>query len=283
VFVTIAFGLLVALIVTLLAQSDFGDSGTSVPLLDVPKVTDVLYPTAEATLVKEGFKVARDDTDIGDVTLTASAHLVVTVATAPGQPGPEMTYAELVIVPIVPPSGGEPPSLYGLFAGCNPMLGPPHGGSPACNRAITSNGSFDLLIPAGEYYVYATRGPFATLDGAQITVAPGQDVSPFTLVVESLPSLLPTGVVSGDFHVHGAASFDSSIPDQSRVTSFLTAGVDVIVATDHDVVTSYQSTLMDLSATSKITILSGVEQTPNIPWFAVPARASRGRTSRGRR
>ena len=58
VFVTIAFGLLVALIVTLLAQSDFGDSGTSVPLLDVPKVTDVLYPTAEATLVKEGFKVA---------------------------------------------------------------------------------------------------------------------------------------------------------------------------------------------------------------------------------
>jgi serine/threonine-protein kinase len=63
VFVTIAFGLLIALIVALLAQSDFGDKGTAAPLLDVPKVTGLLYPAAEATLTKEGFTVVRNDTE----------------------------------------------------------------------------------------------------------------------------------------------------------------------------------------------------------------------------
>jgi hypothetical protein len=216
------------------------------------------------------FVVARDDVNIGDITLTAPAHLEATVATAPGQPTPEgMTFAELVIVPVEPPGSAEPPSLYGLFAGCNPMLGPPHGDSPACNRAVTRDGHFDLLIPAGQYYVYATRGPFATLDRGQITVAPGESTR-LALVVESLP-LLPAGVVSGDLHVHGAASYDSPFPDQDRIASLLAAGLDVVVATDHDVVTEYDSTLlMDLGARGRITIIPGVEQTPNIPWFAVP-------------
>ncbi len=43
--VAIAFGLLIALIVALLAQSNFGDDGTSTPLLDVPHVTNMLYPS----------------------------------------------------------------------------------------------------------------------------------------------------------------------------------------------------------------------------------------------
>ena len=67
---------------------------------------------------------------------------------------------------------------------------------------------------------------------------------PLEFLVESLP-LLPAGAVSGDFHVHGAASFDSSIPDQDRVVSFLATGLDVVVATDHDVVTTYEETLND--------------------------------------
>jgi len=215
------------------------------------------------------FLVAREDADIGDITLKAAALLKATVVTAPGQSTPDpKTYAELVIVPAMPPPGAPIPSFYGLFPGCNPMLGPPHGGSPACNRAITRDGTFNLLIPDGHYFVYATRGPFATVDHGEITISPGSETTlPF--VVESLP-LLPAGVVSGDFHVHGAASYDSSIPDQDRVVSFVTSGVDVVVATDHDVVTTYKSTLDALGIPGRITVIPGVEQTPNIPWFAVP-------------
>ena len=77
-------------------------------------------------------------------------------------------------------------------------------------------------------------------------------------------------MISGDFHVHGGASFDSSIPDLERVTSFLATGVDMIVATDHNVVTTYASTLETLGATHTLAVIPGVEQTPNIPWFYVP-------------
>ena len=47
----------------LLAQSDFGDERHDRPHLDVPKVTSQLVPAAEATLIKEGFKVVRGDTE----------------------------------------------------------------------------------------------------------------------------------------------------------------------------------------------------------------------------
>jgi hypothetical protein len=206
---------------------------------------------------------------IGDLTLTASAHLTVNIESAPGVPA---TYAEVVIIPVEDPatSGATPPSLYSLFPGCAPMLGPPDGASPACNRALTVNGRVDLSIPSGQYYVYATRGPFASLDRAQVTLAPGLSTQ-VSLVVESLEAaLLPSGVISGDFHVHGAASFDSAIPDLDRVVSFLATGVDIVIATDHNVVTSYASTLAALGAESALVVIPGVEQTPNILWYQVP-------------
>jgi hypothetical protein len=214
------------------------------------------------------FVVAEAELSIGDVTITGSANLVVSVESSPGVP---VTYAELVLIPFDDPAstGAPAPSLYGLFPGCAPMLGPPNGGSPACNRALTASGSFDLAVPPGHYYVYATRGPFSSIDRADVQLAPGISQR-VTLQVQSLPQLVPGGVVSGDFHVHGGASFDTSIPDSARVLSFLATGVDVIIATDHNVVTSYASTLAALGATSSIAIIPGVEQTPGIPWYYVP-------------
>jgi hypothetical protein len=218
------------------------------------------------------FAVAQDAVDIGDITLTASAHLKASVTTVAGQAPGMNTFAELVIVPVDPPPTDAPrPSMYGLFPGCDPMLGPPHGGSPACNRTVTRDSTFSLLIPPGAYYVYATRGPFASIDRAEITVAAGGVALVSPLVAQSLP-LLPDGALSGDFHVHGGASFDSAITDQVRVASFLAAGVDVVIATDHDVVTSYQDVLHGFGdvAERRLALISGVEQTPNIPWLAVP-------------
>ncbi len=236
--------------------------------------------------------VATDtDLSIGDLTITASANLKVAVESSPGVP---VTYAQLVLIPFDDPAttGAPVPSLYSLFAGCaptvgssngsstpcdstlvvcSPMLGPPDGGSPACNRVLTVNGSFDLAVPPGHYFIYATRGPFASIDRVEVTLAPGITAPPVTLQVQSLASqILPSGVVSGDFHVHGGASFDSSIPDLDRVVSFLATGVDVIIATDHNVVTDYVSTLAALGATNSIVVIPGVEQTPNILWYYVP-------------
>jgi hypothetical protein len=212
------------------------------------------------------FVVADRDIDLGDISVAATAHLTATVQSQPGQPAGPKLYAELVLVPVTPPAAtASPSSFYGLYPGCEPMLGPPHAGSPACNRALTNDGKFDLLVPPAQYYVYATRGPFATIDRKLITLDPG-DETHLDFEVQKLSGLLPPGVVSADFHVHGSASYDSSIPDQDRLASFLSADLDVIVASDHDVVTSYGAGLDALS----VKIIPGVEQTPNISWFEVP-------------
>ncbi|HEY4392408.1 MAG TPA: hypothetical protein VGP64_00015 [Polyangia bacterium] len=220
------------------------------------------------------FAVAATDASIGDLTIPASAELNVAVESAPGVPA---SFAELVVIPIADPAvtGAAVPSVYSLFPGCVPMLGPPDGASPACNRALTADKApfTKLLVPApGQYHVYATRGPFSSIDVADVTVAPGETPT-ITLQVQSLADqILPQGqgVISGDFHVHGGASFDSGIPDQDRVVSFLATGVDVVIATDHNVVTSYASTLAALGATNALGLISGVEQTPNILWYYVP-------------
>ncbi len=57
--VALAFGLLIALIVVLLVQSDFGDTDTSVPTREVLPVVGQQYVPAEASLVDQGFKVVR--------------------------------------------------------------------------------------------------------------------------------------------------------------------------------------------------------------------------------
>ncbi|HVV52314.1 MAG TPA: CehA/McbA family metallohydrolase, partial [Polyangia bacterium] len=215
------------------------------------------------------FVVGAADAQLGDLSIAASAQLSVVVQSSPGVPA---KYAELVVVPADDPSltNAPVPNMYSLFPGCTPMLGPPDGGSPACNRALTVNGQFQVALPAGHYFVYATRGPFASLDRAEVTLAAGASAS-VVLVVESMAAqLLPAGVVSGDFHVHGGASFDSAIPDLDRVVSFLATGVDVIIATDHNVVTNYASTLASLNETGGLVVIPGVEQTPNILWYYVP-------------
>jgi len=122
------------------------------------------------------FAVAAADESIGDITITASAKLKVNVETAPGVPA---SFAEVVLVPLIDPatSGAPIPSIYSLFPGCLPMLGPPDGAAPACNRALTTNGQFDMLAPPGQYYVYATRGPFSSIDVAPVSLVAGQSTA----------------------------------------------------------------------------------------------------------
>jgi hypothetical protein len=82
--------------------------------------------------------------------------------------------------------------------------------------------------------------------------------------------LEPVGAVSADLHVHGAASFDSSIPDVDRVLAFSASDLDVIVATDHDVVYDYSETVKQLGLESRISTITGVETTGHIPFLRIP-------------
>jgi hypothetical protein len=73
--------------------------------------------------------------------------------------------------------------------------------------------------------------------------------------------------------VHGGASFDSSLPDLDRVRSFLAHHVDVLAATDHDVVTNYAAAIAALGVNDRVRVMPGAETTGHI-LFARPPGSS---------
>lgn len=158
--------------------------------------------------------------------------------------------------------------LLGGFVECAPLLGPPYGGSPACNRVLTRD-RVAIEVPRGRYQVYATAGPFATIQRQTLQVEPGTPEQALRFELSSLP-LMPSGVLSADFHVHGGLSFDSSIPDRARVQAFLAAGIDVIAATDHDAVSDYADAMDALGARDRLVLMTGVETTGHILFDYVP-------------
>ncbi|MBI2376127.1 MAG: CehA/McbA family metallohydrolase [Deltaproteobacteria bacterium] len=194
-----------------------------------------------------------DDVDIGALTLPAVSRVDVRVLID----GVE-TDAQVFVVALDAATEALGAKLFGSVSKrCSPLLGPPNGQSPACNRALV-RGSTSLVMPPGRYRVYATGGIFTTLASEDLELGSG-DMKSAELHLERLP--IGRGYLSADFHVHGARSFDSSIPDRDRVQSFLAQDIDVLVATDHDVVTDYSSTLAALDGTDRIRVVSGVETT----------------------
>lgn len=158
-------------------------------------------------------------------------------------------------------------SLHGRFATCAPWLGSPAGASPACNRVLVKDGAATVEVPAGRFDVYAFHGPFWSIAKQTVDATQAQTVS---LELTALPDLVPPGAVSADFHVHGSASFDSSIPPYDRVLALAASNLDVIIATDHEVATDYAAMIDALGLTSRLTSVVGVETTGHIPFLMVP-------------
>ena len=160
-----------------------------------------------------------------------------------------------------------PGRLLGGFHRCAPMLGSSHGPSPACNRVLVRD-PVTFSLPPGRYDLFATAGPFATLAMATVELDPG-DHEVVDLALERL-DLQPEGTLTADLHVHGSASFDSSIPDEDRVRAFLAAGIDVIAATDHDISHDYADAMAALDAYERIALMVGVETTGHILFDFTP-------------
>lgn len=108
----------------------------------------------------------------------------------------------------------------------------------------------EIEVPAGHYVVYGTAGPEHTLVKKEVDLVAGE-LSTIDLDVHALP-LVPAGWLSADLHVHGRASFDSGIPDDDRVKTFVASGVDVIAATDHDVIGDYTKTVAALGLEDRV-------------------------------
>ena len=93
----------------------------------------------------------------------------------PGQTVARTTYAELVVVPVDARTGNERAQPLRTVRGLQSDARPAARRLARLQPRDHARRAFDLLIPPGHYYVYATRGPFATLDRTPITVAAGDE------------------------------------------------------------------------------------------------------------
>jgi len=128
------------------------------------------------------------------------------------------------------------------------------------------SGDVTLPLPAGTYKVVVTRGPtwsifppdLATSGGFAVEVQDGQTAKVDAVVGKAVDT---SGWLSGDFHVHALASPDSPVTNLQRVGTFLAEGVDVLVATDHDVVTDFTPWIAEAKAEKWLASIIGDELT----------------------
>ncbi len=215
------------------------------------------------TVATASATVGSTPVDVGTITIEPAAELELSV-TIDGAPD----YAQVFVHPADDDTEERVSArLFGAYYDCAPLLGSPVGGSPACNRVLLRD-PVTVQLPPGRYDVYATAGLFATIDRETIEVAAGDHAS-VALELTRLP-VAPAGTLGADFHVHGAASFDSTIPDLDRVQAWLAAGVDVIAATDHDVVWDYADARAALNADERLHVIVGLETTGHILFDLTP-------------
>jgi hypothetical protein len=138
-----------------------------------------------------------------------------------------------------------------------------HHASPVLNVVYTSAGAADLALRPGDYRVYASRGLEYDIDFDDVTIGPGQ-TGQVDLTIKRVVDT--SGFVSGDFHIHGVKSPDSSVPAVDRVVSFAATGVEVMVSTDHDFLFDYLPIIREMGLNHLITAMVGDEVTSALPF-----------------
>jgi hypothetical protein len=121
----------------------------------------------------------------------------------------------------------------------------------------TPNGSADLTLEAGVYTVTASHGPSAELDVRRGVELRAGEVTTLRLVVPS--AVVHAGYVAVDPHVHGVYSQHGEATRAERLITAAAEGLDVHVATDHDVITDYAVALPDVELAAPLLSISGAE------------------------
>ena len=132
------------------------------------------------------------------------------------------------------------------------------GAVTAFDRAFVLRGDADLRVPVGTYDVWVSHGPEWDTARERVTIRPGAE----TEVKTRLRHVIDTpGWISADLHVHSAASLDSRVPLRDRVFQFVADGVDLIVATDHNVIADYGPVIAELGVGDLLASSTGDEIT----------------------
>jgi hypothetical protein len=124
---------------------------------------------------------------------------------------------------------------------------------------LSADGRGGGVLPPGDYQAVVTRGFEWEAATVPVTVAAGQTAT----VAATLERVVDTaGFVAIDSHTHTGASIDSGLDPYLRVRQALADGVEVVVATDHDVLFDLAPMVRELGVTGQLVTVVGSEVSP---------------------
>ncbi len=193
-----------------------------------------------------------------DVDLLAPQRLTVTVRDAQGAPIPAKV---TVLCP-----NGPCPVPNRLLSPYKDVLKDPQPDNVQAILHVGASGGASLELPPAQYLVLVSRGPEYSIFPNDYPTVPGLAVDlrtqPQTVNATLVRVLDTTGWMSADFHVHAVNSPDSIIDNRLRALAFAADGVDVLVSTDHDVVTDYAPVVRDAGLEPFLATVIGEEASP---------------------
>jgi hypothetical protein len=92
-------------------------------------------------------------------------------------------------------------------------------------------------VPAGTYDVFVTRGPEWEAEEKRVTITGKTNAAVVAMLRHSVDT---RGWLAADLHVHTGRSYDSRIQVEDRVVTEVAVGVELIVTTDHNVLSDLQ-------------------------------------------
>lgn len=158
-------------------------------------------------------------------------------------------------------------------------FGPSHVAGPAKNQiTLLAGESVSVPLADGRYVVTASRGPEYEI--APKEIAAGEGASFALRRVVATP-----GYIGCDFHQHSVLSADSAVGMRDRVIANAAEGVEVAVATEHNVVADFSPIVKELGLASFLVAIAGDELTSDAskrPWghanvFPLPVDDSHAR------
>ncbi len=158
-------------------------------------------------------------------------------------------------------------TIDGVAATPSPDFGPAHVAGPARNQVTTADGAVDVALAPGRYRVTASRGPEYALAQAEVDVVAGKDAPAVSLALKRVMDT--TGYVATDFHQHTMLGADAPVGMRDRVVSNAAEGVEVAVASEHNVVADLEPLVRALHLEGDLVSIPGDELTTDSsrhPW-----------------
>jgi len=195
--------------------------------------------------------------------------VVAATAGAPASPPPKLLAEAGVSYDVRDAKTGKPIPCKLTFVGVDGTRDPEftrvdiarqegEGAIAAFNRVMSLTGVGVARVPLGTYDVTVSRGPeweISTTSKLKLTARGATVTARLAHVVDS------DGWVSADFHVHASPSPDSRVPMHDRIYEFVADDVQMIVSTDHNVISDYDPIIRELNAGRFIASAVGDELT----------------------